>query len=247
MIWKALSDPTRRSILNLLKNAPRTTGEISDQFKDLSRYAVMKHLGVLEKADLITIKREGKFRWNYLNPTPIQKTYEKWVSNLVQLSLFTDSTTRKMGQNKHPAYTSKLTVSATFKSPQEKVWKTLTKDISRWWVAECYTHPDTRKVILEVKPGGLLYEDIGNKEGFVWGMVMGIHQPYTLLLKGQISAKLGGPALSFINISLESKQQHTKLQVTEVVLGQVSDRLLKSLRKHWKTLLEKGMRPLLDQ
>ena len=71
MIWKALSDPTRRSILNLLRSAPRTTGEISDQF-DLSRFAVMKHLGVLEKADLIKVKREGKFRWNHLNPKPIE-------------------------------------------------------------------------------------------------------------------------------------------------------------------------------
>ena len=98
MIWKALSDPTRRSILNLLKKAPRTTGEISDQFKNLSRFAVMKHLGVLEKADLIKVKREGKFRWNHLNPNPIEKTYEQWVSQLIQLKFYTGPSRKKNGR-----------------------------------------------------------------------------------------------------------------------------------------------------
>lgn len=246
MIWKALSDPTRRSILNLLRSAPRTTGELSDQF-DLSRFAVMKHLGVLEKADLITIRREGKFRWNHLNPQPIQKTYEEWVSNLTQLSFYTEPTTRKMGRNKQPIHSSKVTVTVTVKASKAKVWKTMTKDIAKWWLKECYTHPKTRKVILELKPGGLLYEDISNKEGFVWAIVTGIHSENTLLLKGQVPLNMGGPALSFTNISLESKGQQTTLQVTEIILGQVSDNLLKSLNDHWTTLLKKGLKPLVEK
>ena len=99
MIWKALSDPTRRSILSSLRKAPQTTGEISASFKNLSRYAVMKHLGILEKANLITVKREGKFRWNYLNTMPIQQTYEQWVSNLLQLKYLAEQTTENMGES----------------------------------------------------------------------------------------------------------------------------------------------------
>ncbi len=248
MIWKALSDPTRRSILNLLRSAPRTTGEISDQFKnDLSRFAVMKHLGVLEKAGLITIKREGKFRYNYLNPRPIQTTYEQWVSNLTQLSFYTEPTTRKMGKNKKSIHSSKVNLAVTLDASKKVVWKHLTKDVSRWWLKECYSHPKTKKVILELKPGGLLYEDISSKEGFVWATVTGIHIENTLLLKGQVPSILGGPALSFVNISLESIGRQTHLRVTEVILGEVSDNLLNSLNNHWTTLLEKGLRPLIEK
>ena len=246
MIWKALSDPTRRSILNLLKSAPRTTGEISAQFeKNLSRFAVMKHLGVLEKAGLITIRREGKFRWNHLNTAPIQETYDQWVSNLTQLSFFTETTSSKMSITKQAIHSSKVTVSVTLDASKEKVWKTLTKDIDKWWLKECYTHPNTKKVKLDLKPGGLLYEEINSKEGFVWATVTGIHIENTLLLKGQIPLNLGGPALSFTNISLESEKKKTKLQVTEIILGLVSDNLLQALEKHWKTLLQKGLKPLL--
>lgn len=78
-IWKALSDGTRRKILDLLRVKPRTTGELCEYFKDVSRFAVMKHLTVLHGVDLIQIKREGKQRWNYLNVLPIQRIYERWV------------------------------------------------------------------------------------------------------------------------------------------------------------------------
>ena len=98
MIWKALSDPTRRTILDLLKKAPQTTGEISKQFVHLSRFAIMKHLTVLEKADLIITRKEGKFRWNYINIKPFRETYDQWVSNLVQLQYYAGRTFETMGK-----------------------------------------------------------------------------------------------------------------------------------------------------
>jgi DNA-binding transcriptional ArsR family regulator len=83
-IWKALADPTRRAILDLLKIEPRTTGEVCERFEDLSRCGVMKHLGVLEEAGLVVVRREGRFRWNHLNPVPIQQIYDRWLSRHVQ-------------------------------------------------------------------------------------------------------------------------------------------------------------------
>ena len=69
-IWKALSDPTRRRILDLLKERPRTTGELCDAFEELSRFAVMKHLAVLEGAELVIVRPHGRERWNHLNTVP---------------------------------------------------------------------------------------------------------------------------------------------------------------------------------
>ena len=79
-IWKALADGTRRSILDQLSQRPHTTGELVDRFDDLCRTAVMKHLGILEVAELVIVRRQGRVRWNQLNPMPIQRIYDRWVA-----------------------------------------------------------------------------------------------------------------------------------------------------------------------
>lgn len=79
-VWKALADETRRSILDFVRNGPRTTTEIVEQFPRLSRFGVMKHLDVLRDASLIVTRDQGRQRINSLNVVPIQKIYERWVS-----------------------------------------------------------------------------------------------------------------------------------------------------------------------
>ncbi len=79
-VWKALSDPTRRSILDLLRQGPRTTTEIVAAFPHLSRFGVMKHIDVLRAAELIQTREEGRQRVNSLNAAPIRQIYERWVS-----------------------------------------------------------------------------------------------------------------------------------------------------------------------
>ena len=84
-VWKALSDPTRRSILDLLRNGPRTTTEIVDAFPHLSRFGVMKHIDVLRETDLIQTREEGRQRVNSLNVVPIRQIYERWVGRFEEL------------------------------------------------------------------------------------------------------------------------------------------------------------------
>ncbi len=78
-VWKALSDPTRRAILDLLRDGPRTTTELVQQFPHLSRFGVMKHLDVLRESGLVETRDEGRQRVNSLNATPIRQIYERWV------------------------------------------------------------------------------------------------------------------------------------------------------------------------
>src|SRR5260370_7737274 len=75
-IWRALIDPHRRAILDLLKERPRTTGELCAAFT-VSRFAVMNHLTVLEEAGLVIVKREGQESGNYLNAIPLHHVYER--------------------------------------------------------------------------------------------------------------------------------------------------------------------------
>src|SRR5579859_4232980 len=78
-VWKALSDPTRRAILDLLRQGPRRTTEIVDAFPHLSRFGVMKHIDVLREAGLINTREDGRQRMNSLNAVPIRQIYERWV------------------------------------------------------------------------------------------------------------------------------------------------------------------------
>ena len=78
-IWKALSDPTRREILDLLRDGPRPTTEIVDQFPQLSRFGVMKHLDVLREVGLVKTRSKGRLRINSLNAAPIREILERWI------------------------------------------------------------------------------------------------------------------------------------------------------------------------
>ena len=80
-IFRALGDTRRREILDMLKVRERTTGELCEHFRQLDRCTVMQHLRVLEKADLIIVKREGRLRWNYINPLPIKELHDRWIGS----------------------------------------------------------------------------------------------------------------------------------------------------------------------
>ena len=78
-VFKALSSSTRRSILDALKDRPLTTGDLCARFPALDRCTVMLHLKVLEDADLVIPRREGRERWNHLNALPIKKIHDRWI------------------------------------------------------------------------------------------------------------------------------------------------------------------------
>ena len=77
---KALADPTRREILNLLKSGKLPAGEIAEHF-DITPAAISRHLSVLKEADLIIDTREGKFIFYELNATVLEEIL-LWISDL---------------------------------------------------------------------------------------------------------------------------------------------------------------------
>jgi len=79
-VFKALAHPRRRELLDRLKEAPKTTGMLCEAFADMDRCTVMMHLRVLEEADLVVAKRDGRERWNHLNALPIKQIHDRWIS-----------------------------------------------------------------------------------------------------------------------------------------------------------------------
>jgi DNA-binding transcriptional ArsR family regulator len=85
-VWKALSSPHRRAMLDALRDGPLTTTALCERLPELSRFAVMQHLGVLERACVVLVRREGRERWNELNAVPIQRELERWLNSFQQAS-----------------------------------------------------------------------------------------------------------------------------------------------------------------
>ncbi len=135
LVWKALSDKTRRAILDLLREKEKTTGDICRHFKKLTRYGVMKHLNILQKADLIIIKREGKNRWNYINPLPIQDIYERWVKKY-EAGWSSYLINFKNNMEKNQMEKIKFTVAVRIDKPIEDVFEAFTdsETLSKYFV-----------------------------------------------------------------------------------------------------------------
>jgi DNA-binding transcriptional ArsR family regulator len=83
-VFKALADPTRRGLLDELFKRDGQSLSALEQGLPMTRFGVMKHLKVLEEANLVVTRRRGREKLHYLNPVPIQQVYERWVSKYAQ-------------------------------------------------------------------------------------------------------------------------------------------------------------------
>ena len=84
IVFKALADPTRRSLLDdLFREDGQTLGALADRFS-MSRIGVMKHLNLLEAAGLVVTRRRGREKLHYLNAIPIRLIHDRWVSKYTE-------------------------------------------------------------------------------------------------------------------------------------------------------------------
>ena len=85
VVFRALADPTRRALLDaLFETDGQSVGELVALFPDVTRFAVMKHLALLEEADLVSTERVGREKRHHLNPVPIALLADRWVSKYAQ-------------------------------------------------------------------------------------------------------------------------------------------------------------------
>jgi DNA-binding transcriptional ArsR family regulator len=83
-VFKALADPSRRQLLDRLH--ARNGQTLSELCKglDMARQSVTQHLGLLEDANLISVRWQGREKLHYFNPVPIQQIYERWIRKFEQ-------------------------------------------------------------------------------------------------------------------------------------------------------------------
>ena len=83
-VFRALADPTRRFLLDLLfERDGRTLSEL-DAEVEMTRFGVMKHLRVLEDAGLVATRRQGREKLHFLNPVPIRQVHDRWIDKYTE-------------------------------------------------------------------------------------------------------------------------------------------------------------------
>ena len=82
-IFKALNDPARRQLLDSLRQTDGQTLSDLEAQLDMTRFGVMKHLKVLEDANLVTTRKVGRFKHHYLNAVPLQEVIDRWIEPLL--------------------------------------------------------------------------------------------------------------------------------------------------------------------
>ena len=192
-LWRALADPTRRRILDLLRQRPLITGEIAAQFA-ISRIAVMRHLEVLCDAGLVASRKRGRERWHYLNAVPLQRLHQRWAepvaAGFASTLLRLQDTVETEGRHMEPMQpTVDVALDIEIAGSPGAVFAALTKDIGGWWGPPFATARAT-SLVLEPRLGGLFTErwDDG---GLVIASVTGWAQDKYLAMTGSFHMSVG--------------------------------------------------------
>jgi uncharacterized protein YndB with AHSA1/START domain len=169
-IFRALADPGRRVLLDrLFERDGQTLGELCAALPEMTRFGVMKHLGVLEAADLVTTQKVGREKRHFLNPVPIRLAHDRWIGKFAEpvvgaMSLLKRTLEASMDPVDH-------VYSVYIKASPERVWHAITDGedtvsyyfgtrVASTWepgASIAYAYPDGSVAadgeVLEIEPG----------------------------------------------------------------------------------------------
>jgi len=245
LLWRALADPTRRRILDLLRERPRVTGEIAAQFP-VSRIAVMRHLEVLSEAGLAVSRKRGRQRWHYLNTVPLQELHRRWAepaaaglaSALLRLQDFVEAEGRPMDAIRP---TIDIALDIEIAGTPAAVFAALTKDIGGWWGHPFVTARAT-SLALDPRLGGLFTERWENG-GQVIASVTGWAQDEHLALTGSFHMGVGIGVAAF---DLTESGAGTLLRFSFRAIGVVDAEVAGAMSRAWAELAGTRLKRLVE-
>jgi len=225
-LWRALASPWRRRLLDLLRQAPATTGALSEQMPELSRFAVMQHLGVLTGAGVVIAERRGRDRMNYLNPVPLREWYERWVqpladagsAELLALKRQAETGERSMPGAIEPIRTVRLAFELRINASAQRIFEVMTQQAHRWF-PHSFGGDRLRRVVLEPRVGGQHYEDWGDGRGHLYGEVTVYDPPVRWATRGRLMA---GTILD-TDYQLTEEPGAVVVRVTKVAVGPMTE------------------------
>jgi uncharacterized protein YndB with AHSA1/START domain/DNA-binding transcriptional ArsR family regulator len=153
-IFKALADPTRRHLLDRLReNNGQTLGELCDRV-GMTRQSVSQHLDLLEDASLISTVRRGREKFHYLNPVPIYQIQERWIARFERPRLLALGDIKRLAEEKGVTDKPSFVYVTYVRSTPVKVWDALTdpeltaeywghSNVSDWQAGSAWEHQRT--------------------------------------------------------------------------------------------------------
>ena len=240
--WRALSDPTRRRILDLLRTGPRTTGEVAAAFP-VSRIAVMKHLDVLAGAGLVVNRKKGRQRWHYVNLAPLMTLHERWSSPIAErlaagLLTLKHQVEGPMGSE---VTTLDLQLEVEMAVPAPVVFAAITDRPGAWW-GPPYLRPDASSVTLDASIGGQVIErwDGG---GQVMATVTGLTTDRWIQLTGPFHL---GNAVATADFELDGDNGVTVVRMSFSAYGLIPPELADGFRTAWGVLVGERLKAFVE-
>ncbi len=124
-VFRALADANRRVLLDrLFERDGQTLGELCEHLPGMTRFGVMKHLAVLEEADLVTTQRVGREKRHFLNPVPIRLVHDRWIGKFAEPVVGSMSTLKRLLES--PMDRVDHVYSILIKAAPERVWQAIT-------------------------------------------------------------------------------------------------------------------------
>lgn len=255
-LFKALTHPIRRRILDILKQSAKTTGELIDYFPEVTRYAIMKHLTFLEEANLVVVRREGKYRRNFLNAVPLQELHNRWVGKYTQTAASSLLNLRSVVENKGGDCTMagteqeqngvfRIEQEVTIEAPRKQVFKALTERVEDWWEFRLAPKDVPSQFTFNPVPGGQFIETWRENEGAVWGNVYYVNAPEEIRLHGHLGMQ--GAINSSYTYQLIEKNGVTLLQLTHTASGIIEENWEQDHSEGWKHLLGTRLKNYVEQ
>lgn len=250
-VWRALASPHRRRLLDVLRDGPRTTGELAREFPALTRFAVMQHLGVLEEAGLVLSRKEGRRRLSYANPIPLREMYERWVSRpassaaetALHLKRYAEKTEKERPRMDHEYRHIKIEMEMRIAAPREKVFRAFTDDYDSWWP---HRYKPDSKCSVDARPGGYIYEHFPNGGGAITGTIVYIDFPHKLVGSGPSSLARGASSYSVQTLE-EDGEGGTIFKRSMELWGSVSEEMERMFTEGSRHLMEVALRGYLEQ
>jgi DNA-binding transcriptional ArsR family regulator/uncharacterized protein YndB with AHSA1/START domain len=244
-VWLVLADPTRRRILDMLRERPRNTGDIASHF-EVSRIAIMRHLQVLAASGLVTSRKRGRERWHYLNAVPLQRMYERWVdthtaswaSGLLRFGRQVEGRAMRMNTDQ-PAVDVALDVAIA--ASRSVVFAALTEDPGGWW-GHPYLRSDATNLTLERRLGGLVVES-WEGGGAVLASITGWTDGRYLQLTGPFHL---GLALGIATFQLSDSDGGTSVQFSFRAIGAIEPQLVERFAEGWTELVGRRLKTLVE-
>jgi len=246
--WKALSDPTRRAILDALRSGPATTGSIAERFP-ISRIAVMRHLDVLATAGLVLNRKRGRERWHFVNLVPLMSLHERWSTPLSQ-SLGTGLVSLKsdlespMPSDTHPTSdvsSLEIELEVEIASPPATVFAAVMETPGAWW-GQPYLNDDALAMTIESNLGGAFVE-VWPNGGLVLATVTGLRADEWIQLTGPFHL---GAVHAVVELSLASHPTGTHLALSFRAHGLINEAMASAFTGGWHELIAERLKRFVE-